>query len=342
MVKGEKRIKRDLQIIQYYRLWSINQISLNRIAFEIGCCDKTVKAVFNKFRANGEVLDLPRSGRPPKVTQRTRRRVAFEVKNNRKITLGQIKINQNLDICKSTIRNILNDKGFHSMLVKKHLWLPPSSIILRLEFAEEHKNKQVGYWDRVIWSDESNFVYMGTGGKIRIWKKKNENIIPNEFDTAKKFGKFSIGVWGCFDGHGHRALTIYEGRVNTASYIKILQENLIPITKHIVGGHRPIFQQDNAPAHKSKKTLKWLDEMKLIVLDWPTYSPDLNPIENVWGIIKRKLESRVTKIDDKKHLAQLVKKHFFEIELSVLMKLSKSMINRIKEVKKNNGYWIKK
>ncbi len=53
-----------------------------------------------------------------------------------------------------------------------------------------------------------------------------------------------------------------------------------------------IFQLDLAPAHTAKSTKSWLNDHGVGVLDWPANSPDLNPIENLWGIVKKMRNKR--------------------------------------------------
>ncbi len=62
-----------------------------------------------------------------------------------------------------------------------------------------------------------------------------------------------------------------------------------------------IFQQDLAPAHTAKGTKSWLNNRGVTVLDWPANLPDLNPIENLWCIVKRKMrDTRPNNADDLK------------------------------------------
>ena len=47
-----------------------------------------------------------------------------------------------------------------------------------------------------------------------------------------------------------------------------------------------IFMQDNAPIHKAGVVLRWFEEKAIPLLEWPPYSPDLNPIKHVWAMLK--------------------------------------------------------
>ncbi len=53
-----------------------------------------------------------------------------------------------------------------------------------------------------------------------------------------------------------------------------------------------IFLQDLAPVHTAKSTKSWLNDHGVGVLDWPANSPDLNSIENLWGIVKKKIRNK--------------------------------------------------
>ncbi len=81
---------------------------------------------------------------------------------------------------------------------------------------------------------------------------------------------------------------VFWSPVNAAIYQDIL-EHMLPSADKLYGDADFIFQQDLAPAHTTKGTKSWFNNHGVGVLDWPANSPDLNPIENQWGIVKRKM-----------------------------------------------------
>ncbi len=96
-----------------------------------------------------------------------------------------------------------------------------------------------------------------------------------------------------------------------------------------------IFQQDLAPAHTAKSTKSWLNDHGVTVLDWPANSPDLNPIENLWGIVKRKMRNKRPKNADE--LKATVKETWASIPPQQCHKLITSMPRRIEAVIKAKG-----
>ena len=81
-----------------------------------------------------------------------------------------------------------------------------------------------------------------------------------------------------FSSAGTDKLGRIEGTKDSAKYRRILDENLLGSVMNLKLGRRFTFNQDNDLKHKAKATLEWLNRKKINVLEWPSQSPDLNPI----------------------------------------------------------------
>ncbi len=158
----------------------------------------------------------------------------------------------------------------------------------RLAWAKDKKDWTAAEWSKVMFSDESKFcISFGNQGR-RVWRKRGEAQNPRCLRSSVKFPQ-SVMVWGAMSSAGVGPLCFLRSKVNTAVYQEVLEHFMLPAADQLYGDADFIFQQDLAPAHSAKATSTWFKDHGIPVLNWPANSPDLNPIENLWGIVKRKM-----------------------------------------------------
>ena len=144
--------------------------------------------------------------------------------------------------------------------------------------------------------DEWTFYLKPPRGKK--WIKKGKDYFEDTSSNKQK-----INCWGAFSSNGKCILHFFKENLTNSLYEKIL-EDYLPEFKRICKGDIKILM-DNHPVHKSMNSLLFYKEHKIKVIDFPPYSPDLNPIENIWGKIKKRdNEERISDIVsyDKRYL----------------------------------------
>ena len=134
---------------------------------------------------------------------------------------------------------------------------------------------------------------------------------------------------------------VCEGMMHSAKYIAVIDSRIKPqLQEHFPNGDC-VLQQDRSPCHTSKAVQRHFEANNIKVMEWPGNSPDIAPIENLWAIIKSRLQNLdcITKEKVKKSVVE-VWKGDAEIQ-KICKKLVDSMPKRILDIIKSKGADIK-
>ncbi len=289
----------------------------------------TVAKVVQTFKKDGTAtISQRRPGRPRKLTPRQERLLMRRVEKNRHATIGDYFPWHNTAYCNTLQRN-----GMHGCRPRKRPLLKPRHKKARLEFARAHADKDEDYWDYKLWSDETKINVFGTDGFKTVWHRKGEEYKEKCMMPTVKHGGGSVLMWGCMSAAGVGELHFIDGIMNSQMYCSILKEKMLPSLRAL--GRRALFQHDNDPKHTCKATVGFLKKNRVKVIQWPSMSPDLNPIEHLWGILKRQVEHHSP--SSIQSLKEVILEEWKKIDLAKCRQLVHSMPRRLGAVIKNHG-----
>ena len=131
-------------------------------------------------------------------------------------------------------------------------------------------------------------------------------------------------------------------KIDSESYCELLNKYFTPWLEEqpLSLWRTMIFQQDNAPAHRSAYTSDWLKKAGFNnerVMEWPPNSPDLNPIENLWAIIKRRVYSNGRQFTKLNELWNAIKDVSGSITPTEISNLTNSVDQRLVTILRKNG-----
>ncbi len=276
----ENALRKYKVIVYHYDGYSNTQIS-NMLNVQLSTIRKWIK----KFNEYGDVLKVIAKSRPPsKVIDEIKKEIEKKIEENPKILQKELveilKNKFNVDLNTSTISRTLATIGTYKNPQKIPL-LSNKNKEKRINYAKVHLNDK---FTNVIFSDESRFELCPKSRKIFVLKGHETPQIEIKNPNP------SVMVWGAICRKGRVALTFIDKTMNKHVYIDTLNKHLLPNANKIYGQSNWRFQQDNVPCHKAYMVRDWLWDNNIRLLEHPPQSPDLNPIELIWAIMKNELE----------------------------------------------------
>lgn len=300
-------------------------MSERQVAKKLKISKTAVHYTKKKQAEHGTTKLLAGRGRKRLSTPRDDRALIRSCVRNRRQTSRDLKnewaLSRNVTCSARTVRNRLLEAGLKSHRARKKPFINERQRKARLLFAGDHKDWTVDDW-----------------AKVR--RKPGEAYKPDSLAPTVKHGGGSVMIWGCFSMGGTGQMQLCEGRMNQVTYRATLENSLLPSAgKLFPASNDWIFQQDNAPCHTARSVKAWMENQNIRTMPWPAQSPDLNPIENLWKIIKLKMENHKPK--NKANLFEFVQQEWAAVTAEQCQKLVESMPRRMAAVIKNNGYAIK-
>lgn len=313
--------------------------SLRYVADKVKVNPTTCLRIQRRFRETGQLKRRPGSSGVRKTVPREDRTLKRLAKQNRKLPYRKLALLWSAQCQKQfsheTVRSRFSEMGLKRKKPQRKPLLTKRHKESRLQFAREHSHRTGKYWERVVFSDEKKFNVNSNDSGLYISMEKGEENLDECTIETKKFPD-SVMMWGCCSGRGPGRLHIVQGTLNQQGYINILKGPLMETVREQFPNEKYIFQHDNASCHTAKSVVTFLRENDIETLSWPPNSPDLNPLENIWGIMISKL--RYVHFTNRQELIAACNEIWYQnISREVFRDVILSMPKRIDAVLKAHG-----
>lgn len=284
----------------------------------------------------------PRPGRPHKFSERDARHAEIALASGSARDATDVQRQLFPDVSSRTVQRRLADIGLHGRVRRKKPYLSPLNVEQRKVFVAGTGDWDMEKWKLVVFSDESKFNLFGSDGRQYCRRRVGEAFLERNVKKVVAHGGGSLMVWGCITATGVGRLHRIHGILNASKYCALLEESLLgTLQDHSLTPHSVILQHDNDRKHTSRLAQAWFDEHHVLLLPWPSSSPDLNIIEHVWEELDRHLRHRRQLPRNLDELWAALQEEWYALDIDFIWKLYDSIPDRIAAVKDVHGLYTR-
>lgn len=306
------------------------------IAQELHCDEHAVTRWVHRWQETRSLEDGERSGRPRCTTDETDQKIGLLSDNQPTLTPKDIRREMQLPVSPHTISRRLDEIGLWGCVQESEHDLDEFDLQRRLAFANQYLHWTADQWARVFFSDETHF-YLGHHGRTYVRRPVGASHDPKYMQQEKQLhGKVSL--WGCICAEGLGHAELYTGSLDSTRHRDILRHNLIKSFRQFSPSGPWCFQQDNVRFHTTPETITYLHERGVTLIEWPPWSPDLNPIENLWNELKARVYARFPQ--SMEEMEQFIREEWEATDLKFIARICRGMPRRLQLLLDNNGHKI--
>jgi transposase len=312
-------LKKRKEVIDRWKIGDSQSLIAKRLQISRG----SVQQIIKKYRAGYGVEDKHKSGRNRLLNARTERLIERESKKFPMSTANNLRTTLNLHDCVSvdTVKRVLRRYNLFGRIAIRKPSLTSTQKRKRMEWCSQRREWNENNWSKIIFSDECR-LELNPRSRQYVRRPKYKKLSSQYVNKTKKFSP-SIMVWGAIRSDGRRMLIKCESNVDSVEYQRILS-----LARSHIYTRRFILQQDGASSHTSASTRQYLLNNSLRTLEnWPSQSPDLNIIEQMWLILKENIKKKSPRtVED---LWNIAHKEWMDISNELIEKLYASVPRRL-------------
>ncbi|KAF5709870.1 Nuf2 family [Fusarium globosum] len=329
-------------------------VRVQEIADREGLTRHAIYGIIRRGRQQESAKDNRRSGRPRILSDQDKIHIKILVRNNPFISYQEIIDRARLRCSRRTIGRWLLDEGIQHKLALRRPFLSEEHAQLRKEFCDRYRHEDESFWYSWWFSDE--VIIDRTDGDYTKWSfyRSGERLHKDKVQPRRRPLRHSQMFFGAINyDKPSRVVPLpsdpdsERGGVTGRRILSCLQSYLPDLIEE-----GETFQHDNARTFTCRKVQDWLRPWArrhgVSLANWPPYSPDLNPIENLWKVLKARICELYPEIaaypkstEAIERLIAAAEELWSEIEDDVVKNVIKSIPDRLNECYNANGYYTK-
>lgn len=306
-----------------------------QVAHMADCDARTVDMWLNRWNLNHNFEPERRTGAHRITSEEEDEYIVQFARQNPDNTPRSIRNQLNLDVSNKLVRRRLDDASLFGRISRTEYPFTETNLRKRRAFATTHADWSKSKWMRVVFADET-YICVGGTGQTWVQRPPGTEWKPEHMHQTHTQFAAKIGLFGCFSYKGPGEFLIYAWDMNDVYYYGVLEDLVQPYLRGMWPVSHAYYLHDNASYHTSKFSQSWFEGKDIEPIKLPPHSPDLNPTENLWNNLKRRIDGfHPTNVHE---VIELIRQEWPKTDPSYCHHLVESMPERMQAVLQAEGH----